>query len=1792
MFVLSGLLPLSSDIVSAGYQGWFIEDLVDTETLQNWDQTDVWDFNEVQGSYVAVGMRPNTDYDLNIRQNTGGAGGVLVQSIQAGTNPDICIHNGIGIGGANSRSAEVFNPGGGSPWGNTFRIEYNVANTVNANSVQTFNFNNANILETYQIAATSGVTYTFRFWSVPNAGADYRFYVFNLASGNWGNLNNALGTGSYQFGVYTSFSVTPLVNTNYAVVVVNANMVSTNNVQFVIGAPDLVANSLTVSPAPVTCGSYTVLPQNRPYTYSVTAYNQGYGDAGPFTVTTYDNGVQHATWNIAFLGARSTSTSYPSYPTANADTHYMSAAMDTAMTVPEDGTSGTWFAENNNGNGRTDSVAEVRPAWTNDADDTVPSGTGYPYYFYGYYLSAGESQKFSLWNPAANTDFDMFLYSPSGTLVATAASTGYPERFAYSTTTGGYHYILVQRISGAGSTFTFSVDNADPTINVFQPADGASLRGNYELRLNCRDWGSGITDSALNPVYRVDGGNWVDMTSFAGVGYNFVATLATGALYDGGHSLEFMVWDNAANYDYDSRTIVTDNTNPSACSLVYPVASQFVEGALVLKATASDAVGLSRVDLSFGGALAGLGTQQAGYDSATGYWQYTLDTKAYSDGTASVSLTARDRAGNSLSQASTSFTIDNAAPVLGFNSPAGGAVVAGNAVTVSATASDAAGTVAVRYKIDSGAWYSLSLAGGVFSAAWDCSAYPDGAHTITVRATDGAGHITEQSASVTVDNTAPVCSLVSPLPGQYVEGRHVFKVQASDQNGIRSVSLAVAGAGTFPMAYNSQTGLFERELDTTLWADAAYQLAATVTDAAASAGIRPAVTLNLAAPGFHIDNVAPTLVLVSPANQAMVEGAVTLSVTSADAPTAPAVSYSIDGVAWVSLVSAPGNLWTASWASAGVPDGLHTVKFRADGQLGHRSSLDITVTVDNSRPVCALSSPSADRYIEGRFLFQVAASDAVGVASVELNISNSSAWVRQAMDLDPKTGYYSLEVDTAAFSDGAYFAQAAVMDGIGHLVVSAPARFFIDNNAPAFTVASPDISGGPYLKGTVTVAVQPLDTLFLDRTEYRVDGGPPVRMTGYSAAWDTTAAADGPHTLRISQSDLIGHVTTVTLEVVVDNTAPALYWGAPDQASFLSGVYTVRVKAVDAVGIASVAMQALGRTYPMTLNTGTGYYEYPLDTTALPDNDTILTVTAVEVSGLNPDAVSVRAVRIDNNAPALSVSSPAQGEIVQGLYSFDLLASDAYLDRTEFRVDSLGWAPVAGGWDTARHPDGVHMLAVRASDLVGRLTEMTLSVTIDNSVPVCAFASPGNQSFVSKTVLIQVRAFDPAGLTSVVLEGTGAQMLAYNQDSGMYESALDTTLLRDGTYRYTARSTDLAGRMTESAVWLRSDNTAPALSVSSPEDGDHLTGVMAVAAEAPDAFPAVIEYQVDSLGWRALNATLDTALLSDGPHSLAVRATDGSGKVSEARLIIRTDNTPPVLSILEPPASGAAIAGTLTLRAAVSEPDTVADVSYSLDGGRPLPLLMNRATGYYEQDIPTGVLDDNSGHNISVNVTSRAGLSTTLSRPFRVDNTPPEVKVRSPANAAQKGTVVISVDISDQSGLSEVEVRLDGGAWRDMSVTRTPGRYEYRWATGVAQNGEHSFEVRTRDGLGNRGTNVHMFRVDNPDYGPLILAVIIILAVVGAVLIVARGRKKRAEELLPPVEEPPGPAKPSRPEEFPEATPVAGNGPGEAGPGAPRAGGQGPAKMPVPEAEPFDGLLSLKDRAGEGELKAEDTRTK
>src|SRR4029077_21199343 len=104
-------------------------------------------------------------------------------------------------------------------------------------------------------------------------------------------------------------------------------------------------------------------------------------------------------------------------------------------------------------------------------------------------------------------------------------------------------------------------------------------------------------------------------------------------------------------------------------------------------------------------------------------------------------------------------------PTVTLTAPTAGASISGNAVTVSATASDNLSIAGVQFKID-GANLNAEDVTSPYSIAWNSNLTANGTHTLTAVARDAAGNLTT-SASVTVsvfnaDTVPPAVSIRSP----------------------------------------------------------------------------------------------------------------------------------------------------------------------------------------------------------------------------------------------------------------------------------------------------------------------------------------------------------------------------------------------------------------------------------------------------------------------------------------------------------------------------------------------------------------------------------------------------------------------------------------------------------------------------------------------------------------------------------------------------------------------------------------------------------------------------------------------------------------------------------------------------------------------------------------------------------------------------------------------------------------------------------------------------------------------
>jgi hypothetical protein len=248
------------------------------------------------------------------------------------------------------------------------------------------------------------------------------------------------------------------------------------------------------------------------------------------------------------------------------------------------------------------------------------------------------------------------------------------------------------------------------------------------------------------------------------------------------------------------------------------------------------------------------------YNSATGYYEYTVDTLTLTDGSYDATVYAGDTIGYIYGPVTVSFNIDNHAPMLTINQPYDGEFVYG-LYDIDAIATDVF-LATVEYNVDGTGWQNI-----VIGAEWDTSLISDGTHVLELRAMDLAGHTTSETLEVIVDNHAPTGEIVSPVDGEFIEGMYTVKVVANDAVGISAVTLTIVPStiAAVPFSYNPATGYYEYTLATITLDDGSYNATVWLEDYAGYS-YGPIVV------SFQIDNHAPMLELLYPTDGMIVDG--------------------------------------------------------------------------------------------------------------------------------------------------------------------------------------------------------------------------------------------------------------------------------------------------------------------------------------------------------------------------------------------------------------------------------------------------------------------------------------------------------------------------------------------------------------------------------------------------------------------------------------------------------------------------------------------------------------------------------------------------------------------------------------------------------------------------------------------------------------------------------------------------------------------------------------------------------
>jgi Bacterial Ig domain len=251
------------------------------------------------------------------------------------------------------------------------------------------------------------------------------------------------------------------------------------------------------------------------------------------------------------------------------------------------------------------------------------------------------------------------------------------------------------------------------------------------------------------------------------------------------------------------------DTTPPSTSITSPANGAQVSGTVSISASASDNVGVTRVDLYVDGGLSGTATAAP--------YTFNWNTSGLAAGTHTLQTQAYDAANNAGSSAivnvSVSGPADTVLPTVAISSPSNGATVTNGSI-VSVTASDNVGVARVEL------WVDGALASTDASAPYGFTigALSAGAHTLQARGYDAAGN-TGVSATVSVTMSASPGDIVlyaSEAPVRIGNWTVVADTSAAGGSRLRNPNLGgakIVTASASPATYVELT--FQAQADVT-----------------------------------------------------------------------------------------------------------------------------------------------------------------------------------------------------------------------------------------------------------------------------------------------------------------------------------------------------------------------------------------------------------------------------------------------------------------------------------------------------------------------------------------------------------------------------------------------------------------------------------------------------------------------------------------------------------------------------------------------------------------------------------------------------------------------------------------------------------------------------------------------------------------------------------------------------------------------------------------------------------------
>jgi hypothetical protein len=825
------------------------------------------------------------------------------------------------------------------------------------------------------------------------------------------------------------------------------------------------------------------------------------------------------------------------------------------------------------------------------------------------------------------------------------------------------------------------------------------------------------------------------------------------------------------------------------------------------------------------------------------------------------------------------------------------------------------------------------------------------------------------------------------------------------------------------------------------------------------------------------DMSAPAVAVTSPSAGAAVRGSISIAATASDNVGVAGVQFRIDGAnVGAEDTTAP---YAITWNSIASTNGSHALTAIARDAAGNTATAAaVTVTVDNSAPVVAITSPTGGALVAGAITINADASDNDAVAGVQFLLDGA------ALGAEDVTAPFTAAWNTAASSNGAHVVTAVARDAAGNTTTSSAVSVTVDNAAPSINITAP--AGGSTVSASMTVTASASDNVAVAGVQFLLDGAPlgaEDTSAPYEAGWNTTTAADGSHTLTAVARDGAGN-TTVSAAIAVT---------VANQAST-----TTRIEDTNSgISYTPAGAWTLGYTDSRPWSGGSAALGFGIGQASLS-----FTGTGVSWIGFRGPQTGIATVHLDGVLVA-TIDAYSPTEITQAvLYTVTGLANGPHTINI-------------GVTRTKNDASSDFYVIVDAFDVT-----VPGGAPPDTTPPSVNLTSPVGGTTVFGTVTLAATAADDVGVAFVQFYVDGLAFGAADT-TAPYETSWNTAAVSEGSHSVMAQARDAAGNTQVSQIVqvtvTHADTTPPAATVTSPVSGATVFGHVAVTANASDNVAvAGVQFFVDGAPFGAedtsapYSADWDTAAVANGSHALSARARDGAGNTATSAAVTVTVSNGPGSNVrIEDGNTAITYHGSWNV-GNTARPWSGGTAAIGFGAGQDA-IVSFRGTGItwigfrgswvgianvYVDGVFAAAIDGYAAaeavqvpmftasglplgtHTLTIEVTHTKNAASTdyvvISDAFDIIDAPadtiaPSVSITTPASGATVfATVPFKANADDDSGVAAVTFFVDG-VQVDGADTISP--YSINWNTTTVADGGHTLTAVARDAAGNTTTS-------------------------------------------------------------------------------------------------------------------------